>query len=105
MVAPRGLLILDNPHIANLGPRSAHVAALAGAEVFAALGVGDNISYHSSVADGAHCSARPEHQEPLRQNIREFLLKTGDAPGVITAAAKATGNLAEWRDWQTPTLE
>jgi hypothetical protein len=105
MVAPRGLLILDNPHIANLGPRSAHVAALAGAEVFAALGVGDNISYHSSVADGAHCSARPEHQEPLRQNIRKFLLKTGDAPGVITAAAKATGNLAEWRDWQTPTLE
>ncbi|HTV23711.1 MAG TPA: PE PGRS family protein [Polyangiaceae bacterium] len=105
MVAPRGLLILDNPHIANLGPRSAHVAALAGAEVFSALGVGDNISYHSSVADGAHCSARPEHQEPLRQNIRRFLLKTDATTGVITAAAKATGNLAEWRDWETPTLE
>jgi hypothetical protein len=105
LVAPRGLLILDNPHIANLGPRSAHVAALAGAEVFAALGVGDNISYHSSVADGTHCAARTEHQQPLRQSVRKFLLNTGEPPGVISAAAKATGNLAEWRNWQTPTLQ
>jgi len=73
--------------------------------VFAALGVKDNISYHSSIADGSHCIARAEQQQPLRQNIRKFLLKTENAPGVITAAAKATGNLAEWRDWQTPTLE
>jgi hypothetical protein len=104
MVAPRGLLILDNPHIANLGPKSAHVAALGGAEVYKALGVGDNISYHSSVASGTHCEARQEHQEPLRQNIAKFLLKTGSEPGVITAAQKATGNLSEWADWETPTL-
>jgi glucuronyl esterase-like protein len=104
MVAPRGLLILDNPHIANLGPESAHVAALAGAEVFRALGAGANISYHSAVASGTHCQARPEHQEPLRQNLRKFLLKTGNAPGAITAAASTTGNLAEWRNWTTPTL-
>ncbi|MEV1119434.1 cellulose-binding protein, partial [Actinosynnema sp. NPDC049800] len=38
MVAPRGLFIMDNPHIANLGPRSASVAALGGAEVYKALG-------------------------------------------------------------------
>jgi hypothetical protein len=105
MVAPRGLLILDNPHIANLGPKSAHVAALGGAEVYKALGVGDNISYHSAVSSGDHCSARPEHQEPLRQNIAKFLHKTGSEPGVITAAQKATGNLSEWRDWDTPTLD
>jgi hypothetical protein len=104
MVAPRGLLILDNPHIANLGPESAHVAALAGAEVFRALGVGANISYHSAVASGTHCQARPEHQEPLRQSLRKFLLKTGNAAGAITAAASTTGNLAEWRGWTTPTL-
>lgn len=104
LVAPRGLLILDNPHIANLGPRSAHVAALAAGEVYSALGVAENISYHSAVADGLHCSARPEHAQPLRDNVHKFLLDDGDAPGVITAAGNATGSLATWRDWTTPTL-
>ncbi len=105
MIAPRGLLILDNPHIANLGPRSAHVAALAGAEVYAALGAADNISYHSNVASGAHCSWRPEFEDPLRQNIRTHLSKTGNAPGVITAHPSAAGDLAQWVDWDTPMLE
>jgi hypothetical protein len=104
MVAPRGLFIMDNPHIANLGPRSAHVAALAGAEVYKALGVGDNITYYSDVQSGTHCSVRPEWAAPLRNNIQRFLKKTGTAPGVIRASASATGNLADWRDWTTPTL-
>jgi hypothetical protein len=105
MIAPRGLFIMDNPHIANLGPKSAHVSALGGAEVFKALAAGANISYHSAVADGGHCNKRPEWAEPLRQNIRKFLTKTGSQAGAITAAGKATGNLAEWRDWTTPTLD
>lgn len=104
MVAPRGLFIMDNPHIANLGPKSAHVAALGGAEVFKALGAGSNISYVSNVMDGNHCAQRPEWTEPLKQNIRKFLLKTGTDPGVISAHSKATGNLADWREWDTPTL-
>lgn len=104
LIAPRGLLVLDNPHIANLGPRSAHVAALGGAEVYAALGVAENISYHSSVASGSHCEARPEHVQPLKDNLHKFLLDDGEAPGVITAASKATGDLDAWRDWTTPTL-
>jgi hypothetical protein len=105
MVAPRGLFIMDNPSIPNLGPRSAHVAALAGAEVYEALGAGDNISYVSAVADGSHCAQRPEWTAPLRDNIQKFLKKTASAPGLISAAAKATGDLATWRDWDTPTLD
>ena len=104
MIAPRGLFIMDNPHIANLGPRSAHVAALAGAEVYKALGAGDNISYISNVADGAHCAQRSEWADPLRRNIRKFLTKTANDAGVISARSNATGNLSEWRDWTTPTL-
>ena len=104
MVAPRGLLIMDNPHIANLGPRSAHVAALGGAEVYKALGVGDAITYHSNVADGGHCNVRPEWKTPLQQAIQRFLKKSGTAAGTITARSNATGNLADWREWTTPTL-
>lgn len=105
MVAPRGLFIMDNPHIANLGPKSAHVAALAGAEFYKALGAGGNITYWSDVQNGAHCSMRPEWSAPLKSNIEKFLKKTGSDPGVIKASSSASGNLADWIDWTTPTLQ
>jgi hypothetical protein len=104
MVAPRGLFIMDNPHITNLGPRSASVAALGGAEVYKALGAGDNITYWSDIQNGNHCAIRPEWTAPLQQNIKKFLLRTGNDPGVIRISGSAAGNLADWRDWQTPTL-
>ncbi|SNT42902.1 Chitodextrinase [Streptosporangium subroseum] len=104
MFAPRGLFIMDNPHIANLGPRSAGVAALGGAEVYKALGAAGNITYWSDIQDGNHCANRAEWRTPLQQNIQKFLVKTGSAAGSIRIAAKAQGNLAQWRDWQTPTL-
>jgi cellulase/cellobiase CelA1 len=104
LVAPRGLFIMDNPHIANLGPRSASVAALGGAEVYKALGAGANLTYWSDVQDGSHCANRPEWRTPLQQNIQRFLVGTGSAAGTIRVSSRASGNLAEWRDWQTPTL-
>jgi hypothetical protein len=104
MVAPRGLFIMDNPHIANLGPRSASVAALGGAEVYKALGAGANITYWSDVSDGSHCANRTEWRTPLQQNIQKFLHKTGTATGAMRISSKAAGNLAQWRTWQTPTL-
>ena len=42
---------------------------------------------------------------PLQNNIQKFLKKTGTAAGQISAASNATGNLADWRDWTTPTLQ
>jgi hypothetical protein len=105
LVAPRGLFVMDNPHIAHLAPKSAHIAALGGAEVYRALGAGDNISYISAVADGTHCKHRPEWTLALQQNIRKHLNTTGQDAGVIKAADRAQGDLAAWRDWTTPTLD
>jgi len=104
LVAPRGLFIMDNPHIANLGPKSASVAAYGGAEVYKALGVTNNITYHSNVSDGSHCASRPEWTDPLRQNIRKFLKGQSGTTGGINAHSKAKGNLSEWADWTAPTL-
>ncbi|GAB3848184.1 hypothetical protein GCM10027610_069390 [Dactylosporangium cerinum] len=95
---------MDNPHIANLGPRSASVAALGGAEVYKALGAGANITYWSDVQDGNHCANRAEWRVPLQQHIAKYLLRTGNEPGTIRIAAKALGRLADWSDWQTPVL-
>jgi hypothetical protein len=104
LIAPRGLFIMDNPTIANLGPKAAHVASLAGAEIYRALGAGDNISYDSDVQNGTHCSMRPEWSAPLKSNIRKFLKKTGNDAGIIKAAASATGDVSKWIDWTTPQL-
>jgi hypothetical protein len=104
LVAPRGLFIMDNPHIANLGPKSAHAAALAGAEVYKALGATSSITYHSNVADGSHCSIRPEHKAPLQANIRRFLKKESATTGGLNARSNATANINDWVDWTTPVL-
>ncbi|MEV0133149.1 cellulose binding domain-containing protein [Dactylosporangium sp. NPDC050688] len=104
MVAPRGLFVMDNPHIANLGPRSASVAALGGAEVYKALGAGANITYWSDVQDGTHCANRPEWRTPLQQHIAKYLLRTGNEPGAIRISSRALGRLSDWSDWQTPVL-
>lgn len=104
MIAPRGLFIMENPHIDWLAARSGSVAALGGAEVYKALGVGGNISYWSDIQDGTHCASRSEWRTPLQQNIQKFLLKTGSSTGTFRISSRKPGNLAEWRDWQTPTL-
>ena len=104
MVAPRGLFIMENPHIDWLAARSGSVAALGGAEVYKALGAADNITYWSDIQDGTHCAVRSEWRDPLQRNIRKFLLNTGDATGGFRISSQKAGNLSQWRDWTTPTL-
>jgi len=105
MVAPRGLFIMDNPHIDWLGARSGSVAALGGAEIYKALGAGENITYWSDITDGNHCATRSEWRTPLQENIKKFLLKSGSYTGTMKISSKKAGNLSQWRDWTTPTLK
>lgn len=104
MVAPRGLLIMENPHIAWLAAKPGSVAALAGAEVYKALGAEDNLTYWSDVQNSSHCAVRPEWKDPLEKSIKKFLLGTGNDAGVIKVSSPAAGRLSDWRDWQTPAL-
>lgn len=105
MVAPRGLLVFDNPHIGELSAKYSHLALLAGAEVYGALGAGDNVGYISDVASGTHCAERPEWKEPLRAAIKKFLTKTETAALEIQPDAARAADLEEWRDWTTPSLD
>lgn len=104
MIAPRGLFIMENPHIDWLAAQSGSVAALAGAEVYKALGAGDNITYWSDVSDGTHCANRSEWRTPMQQYIQKFLRDSGSVTGVMRISSRKAGNLAQWRDWTTPTL-
>ncbi|PRY02735.1 cellulose-binding domain-containing protein [Allonocardiopsis opalescens] len=104
MIAPRGLFIMENPHVDWLGSQSGAVGALGGAEVYRALGAGSNISYWSDVQDGNHCAVRPEWRAPLQQSIQAFLRGSGSGPGVIRVSPREPADLSRWRNWQTPVL-
>lgn len=102
LVAPRGLLVLDNPHVAWLGASGGHASALAGAEVYRALGAPGNIGYLSDVADPAHCAWRPEWDAPASDAIRRHLLKQPADDLPFRAAASASAEPGPLRSGETP---
>jgi phage gpG-like protein len=95
---------MDNPFIGELSPQYADLAALAGAEVYKALGAQYNIGYDSAISNGTHCAMRPEWSAPLKSSIEKFLTKTGHLAESITPNSVQNETLADWRDWTTPTL-
>ncbi|WP_144409215.1 topoisomerase [Pseudoxanthomonas suwonensis] len=104
LVAPRGLLVLDNPHIDWLGARAGHLGALAGAEIYRALGAAGNLGYHSAVADPKHCAWRGEWDAPARDAIRRHLRQAGADDLSIIASDTDSVRLEDHRDWDTPPL-
>ncbi|MET0792205.1 MAG: cellulose-binding protein [Polyangiaceae bacterium] len=105
MIAPRGLLVLENPHQTQMGAPAGHMATLAGLEVYKALGVEKNVSYHSSVADTAHCSYKTEYTDLIAKSISAFLKHEGDAPGQFLVGSGGSLTRSDWIDWQAPTLQ
>src|SRR5690606_41251990 len=49
--SPRGLLVLDNPHVDWLGASAGHAAVQAAADVYALLGAAGNLGYHGDVSE------------------------------------------------------
>jgi hypothetical protein len=106
MVAPRGLFVMGNPFIVNLAPKAEDITVQAGAEIYAALGVKENLTYVSNIADGTHCSFRPEFVAPLQANIQKFLKHDASATtGQIDPEASVAGELGPNIAWTTPTLQ
>jgi hypothetical protein len=105
MIAPRGLLVLDNPHQTQFSAPAGHIAAQAAVDVYEQLGVRDHLSYISNVTSTPHCGMnKAEYQEPLRQSIARFLKHEAGGPGQIIAGATGMGNLSEWKEWTAPAL-
>jgi hypothetical protein len=107
MYAPRGLLVLDNSRIGELGSSAQHAASAAGALVYKALGVEKNIAYHGGRAMDPHnhCSFYAEQAEPLRNAIRAHLTRKAEANGKIEPQPAGTADLTKWIDWEAPTLQ
>lgn len=91
LVAPRGLLVLDNPHVDWLGAGAGHASVLAAMPAYALLGAQGNLGYHGDVAQARHCAWRSEWDAPASEAIRRHLHGTqaDDLPVVATGADAA----------------
>jgi hypothetical protein len=110
LVAPRGLLILENTDYQWLGVNSVANAAAAGRKIFQGLGVPDNIGFSNS--GHTHCGAIDSTESGfLRAFVQKFLLnQTADTKAWrVSKTAFSGSNLtvdeAKWIDWTTPTLD
>jgi hypothetical protein len=104
MLAPRGVLILENPHQTQMGAPAGHMATLGGLEVYKALGVEKNVSYHSDVADTAHCSYKAEYTDLIVKSMAAFMKHEAEPPGEVHAGAGGSLKTSDWIDWTAPTL-
>jgi hypothetical protein len=78
------------------------VTASAGAKIYEALGVPDNITYQG--ASGGHCQWRSQYTAPLVANVEKFLLGDESA-GTGTFDTDFSGpNPDDHYDWSVPTL-
>ncbi|MDF3065363.1 MAG: xylanase / methyl-glucuronoyl esterase [Polyangiaceae bacterium] len=97
MYAPRGLLMMDNPHIAHLSYKANYLGSAAADKVYQAMG-SDGLWYLGSSGNGNHCAVRAEYGAPLRAMIKKYL--KGDAAaetgGLDTHANHGNIDVAGW---------
>ena len=109
LVAPRGLLILGNngtqgQYYRNLDFRSEYATAIAGREIFSALGVAANISYDSRAVD--HCQNMDRFTAAIQASVDRFLLGGTSTTGEFTTDWEGIRTDPDpYIDWTTPTLE
>ncbi|KAI6825744.1 hypothetical protein KC340_g12819 [Hortaea werneckii] len=104
LVAPRGLVVVDNPDYEWLGPWSSYGCMQAGRLVYEALGVKDHMGY-SSVGNHSHCLFPSDRELPdLMAYYERFLLGRPADTDFFYSTANITFDLSEWVNWKVPKL-
>jgi hypothetical protein len=106
MYAPRGLLMMDNSHIAHLSFKANYLGSAAANKIYEAMG-SKGLWYLGNSANGNHCAVRAEYAAPLRAMIKRFL--KGDAAaetgGLDTHANHGNVDVASWtKNFKTGTI-
>ena len=105
MVAPRGLLVIENTGMEWLGNESTYTASLAAREVWKAMGLADHMGV-SQIGGHEHCQL-PDLQMPeLRAFVEKFLLDNAEVDTqIIKTDGEFTLDRARWIEWETPVLQ
>lgn len=104
LVAPRGLLIIENAAYIWLGPWSCYGCMTAAKTIWTALGVPDNMGF-SEVGNHSHCAFPAAQQPTLLAFIDKFLL--GAATNTSNVDDYDYGeafDASQWMNWTIPKL-
>ncbi|KAF8152201.1 hypothetical protein B0H34DRAFT_724252, partial [Crassisporium funariophilum] len=105
LVAPRGLLVIENPDNDWLGPESTWGCQKTGTKIYQALGVADSMGV-SQVGGHNHCAFPTSQQADLNAFVNKFL--KGQATNTSIVRTDQPNNVgfvdATYIDWTVPTL-
>ncbi|THV85997.1 hypothetical protein D6C99_09096 [Aureobasidium pullulans] len=103
LVAPRGLLVIDNLGYEWLGPWSSYGCMKTGRKIYQALGAPDHLGYSMSPSH-PHCSY-PSYQTPeLQAFVDKFLFDKAADTAFFEPSGNITFDDEQWVDWVTPKL-
>ncbi len=103
LVAPRALLVIDNP-IDWLGIDSTFTAGSIAHAIWEAFGLTDHMGYWQSDAH-THCQFPSQQRAILEAYVKKFLVGTGTDDTNMLRAENANADLASWMDWTPPSLQ
>jgi hypothetical protein len=107
IVAPRGLLVIENSGIDYLGPISTYGGALAGRLIYQALSVKTNGGFSQVSHGSSHCSFQSSQQGDLTAFVNKFLLgQNSTSTDVFKTDKNYNFDQNKWIPWQStvPTL-
>lgn len=106
LVAPRGLLIIDNTGIDWLGPESVFGCMKTGNKIFQALGVADHMGVTQVSHGSSHCSMPASEQPNLNAFVNKFFFgQPTNTSWIETDGANNLGFVdSDWVDWSVPQL-
>ncbi|EAU80217.1 Cip2 [Coprinopsis cinerea okayama7 len=106
LVAPRGLLVLDNTQYSWLGPQSVYGCMRTANKIYESLGIADRMGV-SLVGGHDHCVFPGQQYPELNAFVNKFLRGSlNENTNVIKTDAPNNGGFDEsrWVDWTTPRL-
>ncbi|WP_430623908.1 carbohydrate binding domain-containing protein [Marinimicrobium locisalis] len=105
LVAPRGLLVLENTDMEWLGNESTYTAAVVAREIWEALGVSDHMAV-SQMGGYSHCQFPSSQQNVLDAFVARFLLDSNNGnTDVIRTDGNINVDFNRWVNWDTPALQ
>jgi hypothetical protein len=104
MTIPNGMLILDNG-IDWLGPMNGYGSAVAGLEIYKAMGHTEALTYTLDAGSHTHCSQPSDQDHWVKSYVQKYLLGGAGETAKIEAPSTATFDKTKWIDWTTPTLQ
>ena len=107
MYAPRGLLLMDNPHIGHLSYKANYLGMASAEKVYNAMGKKDAIWYLGNSGNGNHCSVRAEYGTALKNMIQKhFKGKAVTTGGMDKHTNHGNINVDSWtKGWNVGTIQ